>query len=85
MLFFNTTFAAKSIMVPVNTFFSFRVSSRFLNAGNSFSCVIFGYNLIQADPPHALYLDIILQYLLYIKYCRQITLEENEVFLGIRG
>ena len=43
MLIFNTT-SAKSIMVSVETYFSFRVSSRFLNADKPSSCGMFGYN-----------------------------------------
>ena len=39
----NTT-SAKSIMVTVETYFSFRVLSRFLNADKLSSCGIFGYN-----------------------------------------
>ena len=42
-LFFNTT-SAKSIMVSVETYFSFRVSSLFLNADRPSSCGMFGYN-----------------------------------------
>ena len=43
MLFFNTT-SAKSIMVSIETYFSFELSSYFLNAGRPFSCSMFGYN-----------------------------------------
>ena len=41
--FFNTTYA-KSIMVSVETYFSFWVSSRFLKADKPSSCGMFGYN-----------------------------------------
>ena len=43
MLFFNTT-SAKSIMVSVETYFSFRVSSHFLKADTPSSYDRFGYN-----------------------------------------
>ena len=43
MLIFNTT-SAKSIMVSVETYFSFQLSSRFLNAGRPSSCSMFAYN-----------------------------------------
>ena len=43
MLFFNTT-SAKFVMVSDKTNFSFRVSSRFLNADKPSSCSMFGYN-----------------------------------------
>ena len=40
---FNTT-STKSIMVSVEKFFSFRLSSHFLNADRPSSCDMFGYN-----------------------------------------
>ena len=43
MLFFNTT-SSQSIMVSVETYFSFRISSLFLNADRPSSCGMFGYN-----------------------------------------
>ena len=43
MLFFNAT-SAKFIMVSVETYFSFRVSSLFLNADRPSPCSMFGYN-----------------------------------------
>ena len=43
MLFFYTT-SAKSIMVSVETYFSFWLSSRFLNADRPSSCGMSGYN-----------------------------------------
>ena len=43
MLYFNTT-AAKSIMVSVETYFSFWVSSHFRQADKPSSCGMFGYN-----------------------------------------
>ena len=43
MLFYNTT-SAKSIMVSVETYFSFRLSSHFLNAYRPSSCGMVGYN-----------------------------------------
>ena len=43
MLIFNTTFA-KSIMVSVETYFSFQLSSRFSNADRPSSCGMFAYN-----------------------------------------
>ena len=41
--FFNTTYA-KSIMVSVETYFSFWVSSHFRQADKPSSCGMFGYN-----------------------------------------
>ena len=43
MLIFNTA-SAKSIMVSVETYFSFQLSSRFLNADRPSSCGMFAYN-----------------------------------------
>ena len=43
MLFFNTT-SAKSILVSVETYFSFQLSIRFLNTDRPSSCGMFGYN-----------------------------------------
>ena len=43
MLFVNIT-SAKSIMVSVQTYFSFRVSSCFLNVDKPSTCGMFGYN-----------------------------------------
>ena len=43
MLVFNTT-SPKSIMVSVETYFSFHLSSRFLNADRPSSCGMFEYN-----------------------------------------
>ena len=43
MLFFYTT-SAKPVMVSIETYFLFRVSSCFLNADKPSSCGIFGYN-----------------------------------------
>ena len=43
MLIFNAT-SAKSIMVPVETYFSFQLSGRFLNADRPSSRDIFAYN-----------------------------------------
>ena len=43
MLFFNTT-SAKSIIVSIETYFSFRVSNLFLNADRPSPCDMFGYN-----------------------------------------
>ena len=40
--------------------------------------------LMQKNPSHAVCLDLILQHPSYIKYCLQVTLGENSVFLGIR-
>ena len=67
MLFLNTS-SAKSIMVSIEIYFSFRLSSRFLNA----------------DPHQALCSDIVLQNPQYIKQCHQVTFVEKEAFLGIR-
>ena len=43
MLIFNTT-SAKSIMVSVETYFSFQLSSRFFKAERPSSCSMFAYN-----------------------------------------
>ena len=43
MLIFNTT-SAKSIMVSVETYFSFQLSSHFFNAERPSSCSMFAYN-----------------------------------------
>ena len=43
MLIFNTI-SAKSIIVSVGTYFSFQLSSRFLNADRPSSCGMFAYN-----------------------------------------
>ena len=43
MLAFNTT-SATSVMVPVETYSSFQLSSRFLNADRPSSCGMFEYN-----------------------------------------
>ena len=43
MLVFNPT-SAKSIMVSLETYFSFQLSSRFLNADRPSSCGMFEYN-----------------------------------------
>ena len=43
MLIFVTT-SAKSIMVSVDTYFSFQLSNRFLNAGRPSSCSMFAHN-----------------------------------------
>ena len=43
MLIFNTA-SAKSIMVSVEAYFSFQLSSHFLNGDRPSSCGMFGYN-----------------------------------------